>query len=140
MSTNSITIANFAMLGFFEGDFNAQHIEALKGETSTVIKNPSIKLDKSAGAQGRQEYLFLDVEFEAPAELESASSDDTSQEQNILTLKAVFGITSGTIRDIAENITAMGDIPVEVEVTNISTSGGGLKMSLGGSGLLELTA
>lgn len=55
-------------------------------------------------------------------------------------MKAVFGITSGTSRDIAENIVSMGDIPVEVEITNISTSGGGLKMSLGGSGLLELTA
>lgn len=140
MSTNTITLANFSMLGFFEGDFSAQYIEALKGETSTVIKNPSIKLDKTLGIQGRQEYLFLDVEFEAPAELESASAEKSDGEQDAIILKAVFGITSGAIRDITENIAAMGEIPVEVEITNISTSGGGLKMTLGGSGLLELTA
>lgn len=101
MSTNTITLANFSMLGFFEGDFSAQYIEALKGETSTVIKNPSIKLDKTLGIQGRQEYLFLDVEFEAPAELESASAEKSDGEQDAIILKAVFGITSGAIRDIA---------------------------------------
>lgn len=140
MSTNTITLANFSMLGFFEGDFSAQYIEALKGETSTVIKNPSIKLDKTSGTQGRQEHLFLDVEFEAPADLEPASTEESNDVQDTIILKAVFGITSGAIQDIAENIAAMGDIPVEVEITNISTSGGGLKMTLGGSGLLELTA
>ena len=68
-----------------------------------------------------------------------ASYEGAGSEQDAIILKVVFGITSGAIRDIVENIAAMGDIPVEVEITNISTSGGGLKMTLGGSGLLELT-